>query len=74
MDDYKDPTDVGLSYIKGEVGSGLSEGIVSHSCAGGWMDDDYRGLPVPCLSCRPHLRPAVGPGGVTFWRVSRKAG
>lgn len=25
-------------------------------CADGWLGEDYRGRPIPCLQCRPHLR------------------
>jgi hypothetical protein len=30
-------------------------------CAAGWLGEDDRGRPVPCLTCRPHLRPKAQP-------------
>ena len=29
------------------------------ACAGGWLGDDASGHPIPCLICRPHLRPRL---------------
>lgn len=26
-------------------------------CADGWLGEDEHGRPIPCLTCRPHLRP-----------------
>jgi hypothetical protein len=26
-------------------------------CHGGWLGEDAVGRPIPCLACRPHLRP-----------------
>lgn len=26
-------------------------------CDRGWLGDDDHGRPIPCLRCRPHLRP-----------------
>lgn len=26
-------------------------------CEAGWLGDDDLGRPIPCLQCRPHLKP-----------------
>ena len=28
----------------------------AHRCARGWVGEDSEGRPVPCLTCKPHLR------------------
>ena len=27
-----------------------------HRCARGWVGEDPEGRPIPCLTCKPHLR------------------
>jgi hypothetical protein len=36
-------------------------------CEGGWRGEDGAGNLIPCLICRPHLRPRAGGG----WKVTR---
>lgn len=26
------------------------------TCNGGWLGEDHHGGPIPCLTCRPHLK------------------
>lgn len=57
--DERDLTDLGLSPWK--------PAPAPHRCEGGWLGEDEAGHPIPCLTCKPHLRKT--PAG---WRVSRR--
>lgn len=59
----------------GDLGGGLpiDDGPELHRCTGGWAGEDRNGRPVPCLTCRPHLRRELDPRtGVTAWRPRRR--
>lgn len=46
-----------------EAAAAASAEALAHRtvCAGGWLGEDAEGHPIPCLICRPHLRPPETP-------------
>lgn len=58
-----DPTDLGLSILPPES---------EHACSDGWLGEDDAGRPIPCLTCKPHLRPKSHIDGRTAWTVQNR--
>lgn len=49
---------------------------IEHDCEDGWLGRDSEGRPIPCLTCRPHLRLVTNmQTGRSRWQVTsdRKA-
>lgn len=55
----RDPTDLGLSPATSAPDHPRPAPVHPAACVGGWLGEDSEGRPVPCLTCRPHLRAVV---------------
>lgn len=65
-----------MSNAWDDLGGGVLVDVppaVPHRCVDGWAGEDSDGRPVPCSTCRPHLRRELDPRtGVTAWRPRRR--